>query len=457
MNHNLILMTDSYKLTHWRQYAPDTEGVYSYFESRGGWFNSVVFFGLQYFLKAYLAGPVVTRDKIDEAAEFTAKHLGDPELFNRAGWEHILNAHGGRLPVVIRAVPEGTVVPVLNALVTIENTDPACWWLTNYLETLLVQVWYPVTVATLSHEMRKLIQGFLERTGDPSLIPFKLHDFGFRGVSSVESAGIGGAAHLLNFQGTDTIQAIMTARDYYGCEMAGFSIPAAEHSTIISWGREHEADAYANMLEQFPEGLVACVSDSYDVHRACREIWGQQLKERVLARKGTLVIRPDSGDPPTIVSEILNILGEAFGCSVNEKGFKVLHPNVRVIQGDGVDYDSVGEILSRMEREGWSAGNIAFGMGGALLQKLNRDTQMFAFKCSNVTVHGEERPVSKQPATDPRKNSKAGRLKLVIENGQFRTVQEHEAGEDLLVEVFRDGEIKREWGFEECRERANGY
>src|SRR5262249_50868100 len=152
-------------------------------------------------------------------------------------------------------------------------------------------------------------------------------------------AGIGGAAHLLNFMGTDTIQAIEIAREYYGCEMAGFSIPAAEHSTITAWGRDHEADAYANMLTQFPEGLVACVSDSYDVRRACREIWGEQLKDQVLARKGTLVVRPDSGDPPTIVSEVLRILGDAFGFSINGKGFKVLHPNVRVIQGDGVDYE----------------------------------------------------------------------------------------------------------------------
>ncbi|HXG23954.1 MAG TPA: nicotinamide phosphoribosyltransferase domain-containing protein, partial [Chthonomonadales bacterium] len=162
MRSNLLLMTDSYKLTHWKQYPPGTEIVYSYFESRGGKFGATVFFGLQYFLMEYLSGPVVTREKIEEAADFVGKHLGDPGLFNREGWEYILEQHGGRLPVVIRAVPEGMVVPTHNVLITIENTDPRCYWLTNYLETLLVEIWYPVTVATLSHEMRKLILGFLE-------------------------------------------------------------------------------------------------------------------------------------------------------------------------------------------------------------------------------------------------------------------------------------------------------
>lgn len=457
MRCNLLLMTDSYKLTHWKQYPPGTEIVYSYFESRGGKFGATVFFGLQYFLMEYLSGPVVTREKIEEAADFVGKHLGDPGLFNREGWEYILTRHGGRLPVVIRAVPEGTVVPTHNVLITIENTDPRCYWLTNYLETLLVEIWYPVTVATLSHEMRKLILGFLERTGDPSLVDFKLHDFGFRGVSSPESAAIGGAAHLVNFLGTDTIHGIIMARDYYDCEMAGFSIPAAEHSTITAWGKEREADSYRHIIDQFPTGLVSVVSDSYDVHHACREIWGRILKDKVLARKGTVVIRPDSGHPPVIVVEVLEILGNAFGFTVNEKGYKVLNPKVRIIQGDGIDYEMTGQVLQHMADNGWATDNIAFGMGGALLQKLNRDTQHFAFKCSSVTVNGVEYDVYKKPVTDLSKVSKAGRLKLIrAEDGSLRTVHPSEPGEDLLVEVFRDGEIRKKWTFEECRARAKG-
>ena len=228
---NIILLTDSYKVSHHRQYPPGTQNVYSYFESRGGVFPETVFFGLQYYLKQYLAGKVVTRERIDEAAELFSQHFGDADLFHRAGWELILERHGGRLPVVIRAVPEGTVAPVSNVLMTVENTDPDCFWLTNYLETLLVQVWYGSTVATQSRDMKRTLLESLEETGDPTLVDFKLHDFGYRGVSSVETAGVGSAAHLINFLGTDTLAGIVVARDFYDCPMAGFSIPPAEHST----------------------------------------------------------------------------------------------------------------------------------------------------------------------------------------------------------------------------------
>ena len=299
---NLILLTDSYKVSHYNQYPPGTESVYSYFESRGGRFDEVVFFGIQYYLERYFAGVQITLEKIEEAAAFFTTHFRNPNLFNRAGWQYILRTHGGRLPVSIRAVPEGTPVPTRNVLITVENTDPACFWLTNYLETLLVQVWYGSTVATLSREMKKLIYGFLLETGDPGLVEFKLHDFGFRGVSSVESAAVGGAAHLVNFLGTDTLAACVLAHEIYGADMAGFSIPAAEHSTQTAWGPEHEGDAYENMLDQYPSGQVAVVSDSYDIINACRNLWGKRLRDKVLAREGTLVIRADSGIRPRAFS-----------------------------------------------------------------------------------------------------------------------------------------------------------
>lgn len=417
-------------------------------------FDKVVFFGLQYFVERYLEGAVVTQDKIDEAAKIAALHLGNESLFNREGWEYILRKHGGMLPVSIKAVPEGSVVETHNVLVTVENTDPKCYWLTNYLETLLVQTWYPTTVATLSRNMKIRIMEYLDETGNPELIDFKLHDFGFRGVSSVESAGIGGAAHLVNFKGTDTIASLILLRDYYDAGMAGFSIPAAEHSTITAWGREHESDAMKNMLEQFPTGTVAVVSDSYNIYKACSDIWGDKLKEKVLGRNGMLVIRPDSGDPPEVVLKVLEILGDKFGYSRNEKGYKVLNDKVRVIQGDGMDYAMARDILDNLMIHKWSADNVSFGMGGALLQKLNRDTQKFAFKCSGVTVDGKERDVYKEPITDPGKNSKAGRLKLLRENGTYYTVKADNPGKDELVEVFRDGRLLRKYTLNEVRERA---
>lgn len=459
---NLILRSDSYKFTHWKQYPPGTQQVYSYFESRGGRWHDIVFFGLQYYLKRYLAGPVISPAMIDAAQQMIGLHLGDPSLFNRQGWEHICRAHGGRLPVVIRAVPEGTVVPSHNVLMTIENTDPACYWLPNYLETLLVQVWYGSTVATQSREMRNLILKYLHRTGDPGLIAFKLHDFGFRGVSSVETAGLGGAAHLVSFSGTDTFEAIMVARDYYGEPMAGFSIPAAEHSTITSWGREHEVDAMRNMLDQYPRGTVAVVSDSFDIFEACGHLWGEILREKVLARDGCVVIRPDSGDPPAVLASgtlnVLGILAERFGYTVNAKGYKVLNPHVRVIQGDQVDFHMLDRILYAMQKAGFSADNIAFGSGGGLLQKLNRDTLKFAFKCAAVVIDGQEHEVYKRPVTDLEKQSKSGRMKLVRVEGpgqpSYRTVKAHEPGEDQLVDVFRDGKLWHDWTFSEIRQRA---
>lgn len=454
IRHNLLLLTDSYKVSHYKQYPAGTTSIYSYFESRGGAFPEVTFFGLQYYLVNYLQGQVVTREKIEEAAALYNAHFGN-NVFYREGWEYILEAHGGKLPVRIKAVPEGIATGVHNVLMTIENTDPKCWWLTNFLETLLVQVWYGCTVATLSRAIKQRILASLEKTGDPSLIHFKLHDFGFRGVSSVESASVGGAAHLVNFMGTDTVAALTFIQDYYNTkDIFGFSIPAAEHSTITSWGREQEADAYRNMLQQYAEGLVAVVSDSYDVYNACSTIWGGTLKEEVLNRKGTLVVRPDSGVPKDVVLKVTEILGERFGYTTNAKGYKVLHPNVRVIQGDGVDYDSIGEILENLEQHGWSADNIAFGMGGGLLQKLNRDTQKFAFKCCSAIVNGEERDVFKDPVTDQGKRSKRGRLKLVKENGSYVTRGLNDAGADELQTVFENGEIKKQYTFEEVKANA---
>lgn len=452
---NICWLSDSYKVSHWKQYPAGTKKVYSYFEPRAGAkFDKTVFFGLQYFLMEYLEGQVVTKDKIDEAEELFNSHFGG-KVFHRTGWERILNKFGGRLPIEIKACPEGTIVDSSNVLMTVENTDPESFWLTNYLETLLVQVWYPSTVATQSRAMKQVLLSYLEKTGDPSLINFKLHDFGFRGVTCPEQAAIGGAAHLINFLGTDTVPGLVLAKRFYNEFMAGFSIPASEHSTITSWLKEHEVDACRNMLEQYPEGLVACVSDSYDIFNCCANIWGGALKEQILARNGTLVVRPDSGYPPEIVVKVLDILGEKFGYTINSKNYKVLDPHVRVIQGDGIDFAMLDLILSAMEKSGWSADNVAFGSGGGLLQKLNRDTQKFAFKCSSALVGSTERDVFKQPITDSGKKSKSGRLKLVNDGGNLITVASSDPRDDVLQTVFKNGEVLNKQDFIQIRKRLS--
>ncbi len=454
---NILLKTDSYKFSHHVQYPEGTENVYSYFESRmGAKFHETVFFGLQAYIKKFLQGVVVTKEKLELAKAFADAHVG-PNIFNYEGWKHILEAHGGKLPIRIKAVPEGTPVTVSNVLMTIENTDPKCFWLTNYLETLLVQVWYASTVATLSRDNKKNILKYLEETGDPAGLMFKCHDFGYRGVSSDESAMFGGAAHLVNFMGTDTVAGILFAQAYYGAGMAGFSIPASEHSTITSWGREGEAQAMKNMLVKYKDSpLVACVSDSWDIENACGNIWGGELKELVLEHKGTLVVRPDSGNPLKIVPQIISLLGDKFGFVRNAKGFLVLNEHVRVIQGDGITNETIPQILEVLKKQGISADNIAFGSGGGLLQQVNRDTQRFAFKCSSVVVNGQERDVYKNPVTDHTKASKRGRLALVKEKGEWNTVLEKELNgrKNYLETVFENGELVKEITFDEVRANA---
>lgn len=461
---NLLLNTDSYKASHWLQYPPGTEASFFYIESRGGVHDRTVFFGLQAILKQYLSTPVSHAD-IDQARDFFAAH-GEP--FNEAGWRDIVDRLGGRLPLRIRAVPEGTVVPTHQALVTIESTDAAAYWLPSYLETMLLRLWYPVTVATISWHAKQTIRQFLERTSDDpeGQLPYKLHDFGARGVSSLESAALGGMSHLVNFRGTDTVSGVLAAHEYYAEPMAGTSIPAAEHSTITSWGRDRELDAYRNMLAQFakPGALVAVVSDSYDIYHAIREHWGKTLREQVIASGATLVVRPDSGDPVEVVHQCLLLLDDAFGHTVNSKGFRVLN-HVRVIQGDGINPASLRAILERVTSAGYATDNVAFGMGGGLLQQLNRDTQKFALKCSAARVDGRWIDVFKDPITDKGKRSKRGRMTLVrLADGTLQTVPINDGeitaqlpagASDALVTVWENGELLADWRFAEVRANAD--
>jgi nicotinamide phosphoribosyltransferase len=458
---NRIIDSDSYKASHWLQYPPNTTLVHSYLESRGtdrDW-EKTVFFGLQYILKRYFLEKF-TLEMVEEANEVITAH-GLP--FNYEGWKSVINKHGGKMPFRVRAVAEGSVVPLKNALMTVENTDPEFYWLTSWFETQLMRIWYPVTVATQSYYIKQNFYKFLQETADDpdAEINFKVHDFGARGVSSKETAAIGGAAHLVNFLGTDTLASLVLHRDFYHEEMAGFSIPAAEHSTMTAWGRENEILAYRNMLQHFakPGSILAVVSDSWNIYEACEKIWGEQLRQEVIDSEATVVIRPDSGDPEEVVSRITHILAEKFGTTINTKGFKVLK-NVRVIQGDGVNEESIGQILQRLKNEGFSASNIAFGIGGSLLQKVNRDTLKFAYKTSAIVVDGELRDVYKQPITDSGKNSKKGRLDLVKdEAGNYQTVRLPDvttlsAKDSQLRTVYENGELLIDDNLGEIRGRA---
>lgn len=462
---NIITRTDSYKFSHFLCYPPGTQTVYNYAESRGGQFPNSLFFGLQMFLPKLSDG--FTQTDIDEAEEDVRAH-GLP--FNRAGWEHILNTHGGIPPVRIKAVAEGTVLPVRNVLVTIENTDPACYWLPGHLETSLLRgLWYPTTVATNSFYCKQAILKARTLSCDDPMagLNFALHDFSARGVSSGETAEIGGAAHLVNFQGTDTFESLRLVRKIYHETMAGFSIPAAEHSTVTAWRRGKvtgEIDAYDMMLAQFAQtkgAVVAVVSDSYDLWSAIQHIWGDALRQKIIDSGCCIVVRPDSGDPLTVPVKAVKMLSELFSYTTNRKGYKVLSPCVRVIQGDGIgSHQVIGRILDNLLAAGFSAENLNFGMGGGLGQMLNRDTMEWAMKASATKDANGWWDVYKSPKDQPTKKSKTGRFALVNDTGEiadYRTVPlVGNEDRDLLRTVWENGELLVDHTFEEVRRRAEG-
>lgn len=460
---NPLLSTDSYKHSHPRQLPPGTKRISSYIEARRGdeYAGQVTqFFGMQAFLRKYMAWGVVKTDKA-EAAEMLPPH-GLP--FEEDVWDKILEpgTHKAHFPLEIQALPEGMVVPRGTPLVQVQNTNDEVPSLTSFFETPLLRgIWYPNSVATNSFLLKaKIYQALQISSDDPEgQIGFKLHDFGARGVSSGESAGLGGMAHLVNFLGTDTLEGMEAAHSFYDAKApVAFSIPASEHSTMTAWGRDREVDAYSNMIDQFGDGMFSVVSDSYDLWHAVTEIFGKELKDKILAMPGTLVVRPDSGDPVQTPLRVLQLLWAAFGGTINGKGYKVLNPNVRVIQGDGMDARKIHELLDSVMEAGFSIDNIAFGMGGGLLQGHMRDDMRFAMKANAIDFGDGWQDVQKNPATDPTKASKAGRQAVVRRNGQIVTIREDELldGENnLLRVVYRNGELLNQETFEVIRERAH--
>ncbi len=464
IENNICLLTDSYKVTHHYFYPKGTEKIYSYLESRvGAEFNKTIFYGLQYIIKKYLEGCVVTQQKIDEADRLISNHIC-PGIFNRQGWQYILDEHDGRLPIEINAVAEGTPVDVSNVLMTVENTDKKSYWLPNYLESLLLQVWYPSTVATLSAEVRKLCNFYLEVTGSlKDNLDFMLHDFGYRGATSTESSMLSGSAHLLSFSGTDTISALTIPENYYNNQdLYGFSVQATEHSVMTSLGPEGEFSQILNVIDNAKDGVLSMVIDSYNYRNFLIEAGksGSQLNEAILnfldVENNKIVFRPDSGEPVSTTIDCLNLLSEGFGCHLTDKGYKVFDLNIGLLWGDGLNYQKIRDILFAMKSNGWAAQNIIFGMGGGLHTAVNRDTQRNAFKCSAQLRDNVWYDIFKNPL-DSSKKSKTGRFKLINENNSFKTVPIGGDGEDYLRTVFRDGELMVDDNFGEIKKRALKY
>ncbi|NBX77524.1 MAG: nicotinate phosphoribosyltransferase, partial [Proteobacteria bacterium] len=381
---------DFYKMTHPKM--KDLLGLgnaFAYFESRqGAQFSSTLFFGMTYYISR-LTGQVVTRESVDRAYCEIKNAFGENCGFPRDKWMYIVENHGGKLPVIIKSVPEGTLVPCGNVLFTVESTDENCGWLVGYLETFLSKVWYTSTVATLSHEIKKIIRAYTKITSDmsdediESIIKYKLHDFGARGVSSEESAMLGGLAHLVNFVGTDTLEVVNGHKFYNLPRGYASSVPATEHSVMTAFGPDGEFSIVDQLIkcEEYKDKILSLVVDSYNVYKTVEHIC-KDLRDDVLSRTGKIVLRPDSGNPLEVIMKFFEIISEHIPPTINSKGFKVLDQHISVIYGDGLNLNSIDEILNHMVKNKWCASNITFGMGAGLLQKVTRDTQRCAYKVS---------------------------------------------------------------------------
>ena len=461
MKENMCLKSDSYKFGHWKQLIKGTDKVYSYYESRlGARFNRTVMFSLQAYLMEYFVGTVITQDDVDKAKVFIDAHL-KPNVFNVDGWQYILDEYDGKLPISIKAVPEGTIVPVGNVLFTVESVDPKTSWLTNFFESLLLKVWYGCAAATYSLEMKLMLMEFLEKNSDNpvDVINFMFHNFGYRSASSEFAAACSGGAQLLSFMGTDTTTGIEFLMNFYDSNVCGFSVTATEHSVASSEGREGEFNVVQRLLDDNPDGILSLVIDTYD-YRNFIKVLGTRFKNQILARDGKLVFRPDSGMPVPTVMECLNLIGKYFGTYNNKKEFICLNPKTGLLWGDGNDFNMIYKILTEMDKQKWAADNIVFGQGGAYVHsELSRDMQRTAFKSSYQEVNGLGKSVYKDPI-DVSKRSKKGRLALVQDNeGNFQTIEEVKGDieNDMLVEVFRTGELLVKYSIDDIKENMNKY
>jgi nicotinamide phosphoribosyltransferase len=486
-NLNVITLCDGYKVDHRRQYPEGTQFVYSNWTPRGSRIDGidhVVNVGLQYFLKEYLQDQFdefFDADVDDVCAEYERRmntYLGPNEI----GSDHIRALHDlGYLPLEFKSLPEGALVPLRVPMFTVENTHPDFFWLVNYIETLMSNVlWMPMTSATIAKRMRGLLEEYAVKTGSPAeFVDWQGHDFSMRGMAGVESAVLSGIGHLTQFTGTDTIPAIEGVEKFYEKSaddyLIGGSVAATEHSVMCAGGEDDEQETYERLIELYPSGILSVVSDTWDLWKVITETL-PALKDKIMARDGKLVIRPDSGDPADILcgtagpedssfgtpveKGVVELLWEIFGGTETETGHKLLDSHIGVIYGDSINFDRAKDILSRLEAKGFASANVVFGMGSFGYQYQTRDTFGFAMKATNVTINGVEKPIFKNPVTDNGlKKSLRGRIAVLsnTENGDYYAVDnasEWALKESHLQTVWRDGAFHKIYNFEEVREAA---
>ncbi len=466
---NPLIDSDGYKISHTQQYPDGMDGAFSYISARGICDqykdlitdNKITWFGIQAIVKELFSKPI-TSQMVDEAQEFYAESGG---TFDRSGFDYVVNECNGYFPITIESLPEGTKVETGEMVARMYCTDKNFVRSMQMLETPLLRVWYPSSVATISNVARKMIRDAMVISCDNlDGLDYKLCDFGSRGVSSPLSAALGGAGHFaVGWKGSDTVIAAKAVKLWYDHDIKFYTIDASEHSTMTSWGLslEDETAAFRNMIKAFGNRLMfACVSDANNIELACSEIWGGTLKDEVLAMNATLIIRPDSGDPVFWLPKLLNVLADKFGYTVNTKGFKLLN-KVRMIQGDGITLESLPVILEAILEAGFSIDNMAFGMGGGLLQKVDRDTFKWAMKMSAIRINGVWRDVYKDPITDPGKASLKGLLARVdgktIKTYDFEDIDNDEMALDYHYEkgYWKGEPLMPKISFAEIIEHAN--
>lgn len=478
------LVTDGYKVGHIKQYPPKTRMVFSNITPRKGRNTEdtgVIFFGLQaciqHYLIDYARETFFGRDEDEVVAEY--EQAMEEYLGGKFDGSHFRALHRlGYLPLEIRAVEEGRFVPYGVPVLTIENTLEEFYWLTNYVETLLSSaLWQATTSATTAFKYRVALEEWADRTGSPQeFVPWQGHDFSFRGMSSPESALMSGMAHLTSFTGTDTIPAIAGLQKYYSATgLIGGSVPATEHSVMCAGGQADEMGTFERLLDIYPEGILSVVSDTWDLWKVLTE-YLPALKDKIMARPGKLVVRPDSGDPVKIIcgdpdapvgspqaKGVVRLLAEVFGTTETSKGYRVLDEHVGVIYGDSITLERANQICAGLAANGFASCNMVFGIGSYTYQYVTRDTHGFAMKATWAYVDETEHMLFKDPVTDDGgKRSARGRI-VVVENddGTLSMIDNldlvewfHASGTDAMSYVFLDGHLHRPLTLDQIRQNV---
>lgn len=479
------LLCDFYKLSHMNQFPEGTEEVYTTWiprMSRKKGIKKVVAFGNQALAKEFLIDffndHFFSRTKEDVVNSYK-RFIRHTLFIDEPQTSHIEALHDlGYLPIQIKALKEGTMVPLRVPMMTIVNTKKEFFWLTNYLETLISNtIWQPSTSATIAYQMLTVLTEYAEKTnGDLSSVPFQAHDFSMRGMGGLDASQSSGAGHLTAFVGSDTAPAISYLERFYGAniekELVGTSIPATEHSVMCANGKD-ELSAFKRLITKtHPTGFVSIVADTWDFWNVIDTVI-RELKETIMSREGRVVIRPDSGDPVLIIcgnpdadtelerKGLIEVLWDIFGGTMTAKGYKQLDDHIGAIYGDSITIERMREICRRLELKGFASTNCVFGIGSYTYQYNTRDTFGYAMKATYVKVNGEERLIYKDPKTDDgTKRSLKGMVAVVERDGElvaidnlFKADHEKYADEDLLEVIFEDGKIIREETLQEIRDR----